>query len=146
MKRQVKFLVTVISFLFAFSASTIYAEENVDLKTGQDLASTLAKDGKGVKLHDYYELKYSDGSIYAMVTFIASKETGKSYFIEKIVRRCLSVGDSGRIKIYMISVISDPNIVVQFEIDVLEVKILEGLLKKRPNRPMIPNKLSPRVV
>lgn len=150
MKKQMRSLVVVVSFLFAFSISAVYAEKvEIEMEKGQDLAEVLTKDGKGVQLYDYHEIKYSNG-IYAAVTFLAPKkaaQAGRSYFIEKIVRRCLGKGNSSRIKVYMVTILADPDIVIQFEIDVLEIKILEGLLKdrlNRPNHPIIPNRLIPR--
>lgn len=139
MTKKVMIILVAVVFSLSLSGLAFAGEET----SGQDLIDSLVKDGKGVRLHDYYELE-TDKGVYVMVTFYAPKkvveEGGRAYFIDKIVRRCLK-DNSGRIKLYMVSVLANPDIVMEFEVDPKEVgyweKFLKGLL---PSRPLVPDR------
>lgn len=150
MKRQVKFLVMVMVVSLAFgvfvfsvpNTASVFSFEKPDVVSvvtkGKDLVDAL-NEIKGITLYDYAEL-YNNTII--SVTFFIGQDTfkkkgfmGVKYHIVKIlVTRYLNQDRERGVKSYMVGVLSNPNVVIEFELSGSEIGSLEQQFKRKFRR------------
>jgi len=148
MRKQVKFLVMVafsafVAFGFlALNTALVFSSEKTEVTPitakGKDLVNAL-NGIKGITLYDYAEL-YSNTIVFA--TFFIEQETFKKegfmsvkqHIIKILVTRYLDQDKKRGVNSYMIAVLADPNVVIEFEILGEEINTLKKQFKMKPQQ------------
>lgn len=148
MRKQVKFLVMVAFSVFvafgflALNTAPVFSAEKDEVTSvitkGKDLVNAL-NGIKGITLYDYAELY---NSTIVSATFFIEQETFKKkgfldvkYHIVKIlVTRYLNQDKERGIKTYMIGVLANPDVVIEFVLSGKEINALERQFKRKFRR------------
>lgn len=98
------------------------------IEKGGDLAINLMP--LGIKLYDYYEKRSEDKVEWISVTFMVPRGLLSNYYelegdlIEEIVFRYSNVDRVRGVQFYMVSILADPDVVIQFEISRQDIESL----------------------